>query len=193
MNSDKIIKDKHYVTSPFGMRIHPITRKLTMHYGTDYGTDGLSVATYPFKDGIVTGQGWHFSLGNYVIIKYMINGATYYSRHQHLRIRNCRVGQLVNNNTVIGYVGTTGSSTGIHLHFQWYKDGYGDKFSIDFEKWVEPKPLPAVIKYTVKRGDNLSSIGAKYGMSWQTLYNKNRAVIGSNPNQIKVGQVLIIK
>lgn len=46
--------------------------------------------------------------------------------------------------------------------------------------------------YTVKSGDNLTSIGAKYGMSWQTLYNANKAVVGNNPNLIHPGEVLTI-
>jgi len=48
-------------------------------------------------------------------------------------------------------------------------------------------------KYVVKRGDNLSTIALKYHTSWQKIYNDNKKVIGSNPNLIKVGQVLVIK
>ena len=47
--------------------------------------------------------------------------------------------------------------------------------------------------YTVKSGDTLSGIAAKYGMSWQELYAKNKFVIGNNPNLIKPGQVLTIR
>ena len=46
--------------------------------------------------------------------------------------------------------------------------------------------------YTVKKGDTLSAIGKKYGMSWQKIYNANKSVIGGNPNLIKTGQVLTI-
>ena len=46
--------------------------------------------------------------------------------------------------------------------------------------------------YTVQKGDTLSSIAQRYGMSWQELYEKNKDVIGSDPNLIKVGQVLVI-
>lgn len=55
-----------------------------------------------------------------------------------------------------------------------------------------PAPAPSK-KYTVKKGDSLSSIAAKYpGISWQDIYNANRKTIGSNPNFIKPGQVLTI-
>ncbi len=49
------------------------------------------------------------------------------------------------------------------------------------------------VTYKVQKGDNLSSIAAKYGMSWKTLYEKNRKTIGSNPNVIYPGQILVIK
>ncbi len=47
--------------------------------------------------------------------------------------------------------------------------------------------------YTVKSGDNLSRIAQKYGTTWQKIYNDNKDVIGSNPNLIRPGQVLVIK
>lgn len=50
-----------------------------------------------------------------------------------------------------------------------------------------------VIKYTVKKGDNLSKIAQKYNTTWQKIYEDNKSVIGSNPHIIKEGQVLIIK
>lgn len=46
--------------------------------------------------------------------------------------------------------------------------------------------------YTVKRGDTLSGIGSKYGISWQKIYNANKSIIGSNPNRIYPGQTLTI-
>lgn len=55
---------------------------------------------------------------------------------------------------------------------------------------VPQPPAPVNKTYTVRFGDNLSSIAARYGTSWQKLYELNKAIIGSNPNFIKPGQVL---
>lgn len=49
------------------------------------------------------------------------------------------------------------------------------------------------VTYIVKKGDVLSDIASKYGMSWQELYAKNKFIIGNNPNTIKPGQVLTIR
>lgn len=60
-------------------------------------------------------------------------------------------------------------------------------------KPIPPKPAPPkVTTYVVRSGDTLSGIAGKYRTTWQALYAKNRAVIGSNPNLIKPGQRLVV-
>lgn len=62
--------------------------------------------------------------------------------------------------------------------------------------WMDEGAINAYsggITYTVKKGDTLSSIAAKYGMTWQQVYARNKFVIGNNPNIIRPGQVLVIK
>ena len=56
----------------------------------------------------------------------------------------------------------------------------------------QPTPTPPKRVYTVVRGDNLTKIGRKFKVSWRTIYNKNRKVIGNNPNLIYPGQKLVI-
>lgn len=62
----------------------------------------------------------------------------------------------------------------------------------DIKKYTEPTQ-PTYQTYTVRPGDNLSKIAQKYGTTWQKIYNDNKSVIGSNPNLIRPGQVLVIK
>ena len=61
--------------------------------------------------------------------------------------------------------------------------------------WMDESSISVYngVTYTVQKGDTLSGIAAKYGMSWQELYAKNKFVIGNNPNIIKPGQVLTIR
>ena len=62
--------------------------------------------------------------------------------------------------------------------------------------WMDEGAIAAYsggITYTVKKGDTLSGIAAKYGMTWQQVYARNKFVIGNNPNIIRPGQVLVIK
>lgn len=56
-----------------------------------------------------------------------------------------------------------------------------------------PKPVDTHTYYTVKRGDNLSAIGQRFGVSWQTIYANNRQTVGANPNLIFAGQRLLIR
>ena len=53
-------------------------------------------------------------------------------------------------------------------------------------------PNPSTVTYVVQKGDTLSAIAKKYGTTWQKIYEKNKSVIGSNPNFIKPGQKLVI-
>lgn len=58
--------------------------------------------------------------------------------------------------------------------------------------WRHQPPTTGTGTYTVKKGDNLTSIGRKFGESWQTLYKANKKVVGSNPNLILPGQKLVV-
>lgn len=120
-------RNDYYITSPFGMRIHPITKVQTFHYGTDYGTNIQNWEQYALEDGEVIeiktgkkdndGSGY----GNYVKVKYPRIGIQLL--HAHLKEVKVEKGQIVNKNTIIGLTGTTGTSTGIHLHLGLQKIG----------------------------------------------------------------------
>jgi len=61
--------------------------------------------------------------------------------------------------------------------------------------WVAEEDLKSItniIKYTVKSGDNLTKIAKKYNTTWQKIYNDNKDIIGTNPNLLKIGQILTI-
>jgi murein DD-endopeptidase MepM/ murein hydrolase activator NlpD len=107
------------ISSTYGARMHPILGYLRMHAGIDiaapYGTPIRAVA-----DGTVTYSGWHGGHGNYVKVNHAGALATGYG---HMSKIAARVGQKITRGQVIGYVGSTGLSTGPHLHYELFKNG----------------------------------------------------------------------
>lgn len=102
-----------YVTSGFGMRTHPITGTNSFHNGVDLGAS-LNQSVTALYDGVVKQAGWRGLLGNAVEIFHpKLNLLTIYG---HLNSVNVRKGQKVTAGKTIGGAGTTGRSTGVHLH-----------------------------------------------------------------------------
>ena len=105
----------YYISSVFGGRYHPITGAWESHTGTDVPAPG-GTPIQCAKDGIVTTSQYNPSYGNYCII---YHGNGYATLYAHMRaLPSVKVGESVTAGQVIGYVGTTGSSTGNHLHFE---------------------------------------------------------------------------
>lgn len=112
-------------TSPFGNRYHPLSGVYSMHNGIDMAGDIDGKAIYAWKDGTVSYVGWYGSGGNTIKITHQsVDGSKVESLYMHMKYRSTRkVGETVKAGDVIGYVGTTGGSTGPHLHFQIEVDG----------------------------------------------------------------------
>lgn len=112
--------------SAFGMRYHPILHYYRMHWGLDFGAK-CGTPLYAMADGKVaqvlkTSQS--SGLGNWTVINYgKYKGANIASGYAHQSKIIVKPGQAVTQGQVVGYVGTTGLSTGCHLHLQIYKDG----------------------------------------------------------------------
>ncbi len=110
------------VSSGFGMRYHPILHISRMHTGTDFAA-GCGTPVYAAADGEVISAGWAGGYGNRVIIDHgMVGGVSLATTYNHLS-RIARGGGSVRRGQVVGYVGTTGLSTGCHLHFEALADG----------------------------------------------------------------------
>lgn len=105
---------KGAVTSPFGYRDHPITHKVTFHYGVDIGAK-LGDKICSFADGTVTETGTGTINGKYIIVTHKDG---FWTRYCHLSKINVKKGQKVKIGEKIGEAGTTGMSTGVHLHFE---------------------------------------------------------------------------
>ena len=102
------------LSSLFGSRIHPITGKPNNHTGIDIPAS-KNTNIYAAKSGVVTTSTYNSSYGNYVVVSHSDGTSTLYA---HMNSRAVSKGETVSQGQVIGYVGTTGSSTGNHLHFE---------------------------------------------------------------------------
>ena len=101
------------ITSPFGMRVHPIYGTWTMHYGVDMAcNEGTPI--YATRSGTVISATYNDSCGNYVQIDH---GDGFRSIYMHMTYYVVLPGDEVSQGQLIGYVGSTGDSTGPHLHF----------------------------------------------------------------------------
>lgn len=100
--------------SGYGRRIDPIYRVPTFHYGMDF-TAHVGTNVYATGEGRIVYAGWERGFGNLIQINHGYNYITFYA---HLSSIKVRVGQKVVRGQVIGAVGSTGKSTGPHLHYE---------------------------------------------------------------------------
>jgi len=104
------------LSSPFGMRKHPIDGFNKMHRGTDFAAP-MGTPIMASGDGVIKKAGWCGGGGNCVVIKHNSTYQTVYA-HMSKFARNIRTGIRVKQGQTIGYVGSTGKSTGPHLHYE---------------------------------------------------------------------------
>lgn len=107
-----------YVTSPFGMRTHPIYGYRNLHDGTDFGAGGCGAPLLATADGTIISKYFQTAYGNRLILDHgAVKGVGLASIYNHASRYTVSVGQKVKRGQVIGYMGNTGWSTGCHLHF----------------------------------------------------------------------------
>lgn len=115
------------ISSNFGNRRHPISGYTRLHKGTDFAAP-TGTPIYAAGHGTVQRAGWNGGYGNYIRIKHSQGYETAYA-HLSRYAKGLKAGQRVRQGDVIGYVGSTGASTGPHLHY---------------EVWVKGSPLNAM-------------------------------------------------
>jgi murein DD-endopeptidase MepM/ murein hydrolase activator NlpD len=111
------------ITSPFGMRFHPVLRYWKLHDGTDLGASCGTPIRAP-RAGRVAERYYNAGYGNRLMIDHGYIGGRYVTTgYNHASRYIVRVGQRVSKGQIIGYVGTTGFSTGCHLHLMVWING----------------------------------------------------------------------
>lgn len=197
------------ITSPYGWRTSPINNKQEFHKGIDIGGAGVNHPIYATMDGIVTVNRWSDSAGFMVYLQH--TGDDKHSRYIHLAVQSpIPVGTAVTKGQQIGTMGTTGYSTGIHLHFEVATSqaglgtqagtidpqvylagatggGGGDIPTPSKNNTVPVKKVTRPKTYKVKAGDTLTHISKRFGLTVASIAKKNGI---KNVNKIKAGQVL---
>lgn len=165
-------------TSSFGMRRHPITGKLDPHRGDDYGAPaGTPIPAQ--AAGQVVQAAYHALRGNYVRIKSGIMERIY----QHNARNLVGVGETVRKGQAVGTVGSTGASTGPHLHYEVLKNGRainpagffkGGIVKMKQLAWIAEKGMEAIIPLETNRAEGLDlwrKVGEHFGFNMDALMN----------------------
>ena len=108
------LKSSFRFSSPFGYRRDPKTGGRRMHSGTDFAA-GMGTPIHSTAEGVVTHAGWSSGYGRLVKIQHEFGVETRYAHMSKLRVK---VGQRVSRGQRIGDMGTSGRSTGVHLHYE---------------------------------------------------------------------------
>lgn len=116
------LKRDFKISSPFGMRVHPIAKVEQLHEGIDIICDHEKI--YSYGPGFVLRAAFHENLGYFIDVQHK----GYLTRYQHLSKMYVEPGQKIETGELIGVSGNTGLSTGPHLHFGIQVKG----------KWVDP-------------------------------------------------------
>ncbi len=106
--------DNYRMSSNYGLRTHPVLGGLRGHKGVDMAAP-TGTPIYATADGMVSKAEWFSSYGNFIAIAH---GAELETRFGHLSRMAVSAGQRVRKGDLIGYVGSTGRSTGPHLHYE---------------------------------------------------------------------------
>ena len=122
-SSDLIYPANGPITSPYGMRFHPILHIWELHDGTDFGVP-CGTPVHAAADGRVMSEYYSTGYGNQLMLDHgVVDGVSLQTSYNHLTSFVASPGEHVQQGEVIAYSGTTGYSTGCHLHFMVYENG----------------------------------------------------------------------
>lgn len=127
------------ISSGFGWRVHPVTGERRMHKGVDFAAP-TGTPIFAAADGVVTDAGWtNGGYGNIVELRHSDGSVTLYAHTSRVYVSK---GQVVNRGQAIAEVGTTGRSTGPHLHFEVQPDG---KNAVDPMDYLQMRDRKSVV------------------------------------------------
>ena len=180
--------DDIFISSPYSNRISPITGDREFHEGVDYSANGKSIPIYALDDGEVLYEGYDNSTGAIICYVRFPKLDDYVGLYYHLANTVINKGDKVTKDTKIGMMGSTGYSTGNHLHFDWFKysdynKGFYDRNYEDFNEYIFPENR---IKVTpvVERNENIPQIRVIVdNLRVRTSSSTNSSVLGFTQNK----------
>lgn len=180
--------DDIFISSPYSNRISPITGEMEFHEGVDYSANGKSIPIYALDDGEVLYEGYDNSTGAIICYIRFPKLDDHVGLYYHLANTVINKGDKVTKDTKIGMMGSTGYSTGNHLHFDWFKysdynKGFYDREYEDFNEYIFPENR---IKVTpvVERNENTPQIRVIVdNLRVRTSSSINSSVIGFVQNK----------
>ncbi len=171
------------ITNVFGPRAYPHCSAYKLgsfcHTGIDLGgKDGVGLTVFSAGPGIViaTQYGWNDGYGNNIVIQHNTNQGPRYTRYCHLASIYINQGDSVNENTEIGLMGTTGNSTGIHLHFELL-----NHFSYAASSFEDPTAIVHRVRGSNPPGDDEAACGEHCNID-------DDCVKGSNVKEVECDQ-----
>lgn len=180
--------DDIFISSPYSNRISPITGDREFHEGVDYSANGKSIPIYALDDGEVLYEGYDNSTGAIICYIRFPKLDDHVGLYYHLANTVINKGDKVTKDTKIGMMGSTGYSTGNHLHFDWFKysdynkDFYDREYE-DFNEYIFPENR---IKVTapVERNENINQIRVIVdNLRVRTGHSINNSVLGFAQNK----------
>lgn len=180
--------DDIFISSSYSNRISPITGDREFHEGVDYSANGKSIPIYALDDGEVLYEGYDNSTGAIICYIRFPKLDDHVGLYYHLANTVINKGDKVTKDTKIGMMGSTGYSTGNHLHFDWFKysdynKGFYDREYEDFNEYIFPENR---IKVTpvVERNENTPQIRVIVeNLRVRTGHSTNSSVLGFAQNK----------
>lgn len=180
--------DDIFISSPYSNRISPITGDREFHEGVDYSANGKSIPIYALDDGEVLYEGYDNSTGAIICYIRFPKLDDHVGLYYHLANTVINKGDKVTKDTKIGMMGSTGYSTGNHLHFDWFKysdynKDFYDRNYEDFNEYIFPENR---IKATpvAERNENTPQIRVIVdNLRVRTGHSTNSSVLGFTQNK----------
>ena len=146
------------ISSRYGSRYHPVLGEMRDHHGVDYAAP-TGTPIRATGDGRIVHRGRNGGYGNFVLIRHGSRYSTAYG-HMSRYARGQRVGTRVEQGEIIGYVGSTGLSTGPHLHYEFRVHGvHKNPLKVEFPS-VEPIPEDQLDRFRQRIAPRLSQLEA---------------------------------